>query len=116
MCTGCVQSGLEFAAAGSVVLAAGLRQAGARARDRLRPADATDRRARREADAARFLEGLDLDPATLLGGESTVTAPAEATVEAAVEAAVETANEAANETAGATEADAEVASQELQPA
>jgi hypothetical protein len=112
MCTGCVQSGLEFAAAGSVVLAAGLRQAGARARDRLRPADATDRRARREADAARFLEGLDLDPATLLGGELTVTAPAEATVEAAVEAAVETANEAA----GATEADAEVASQELQPA
>lgn len=68
MCTGCIQSGLEFAATGSVALAAGLRHAGLRARDRLRPESAADRRARSEARTAAFLAGLDLDPGAILGG------------------------------------------------
>jgi hypothetical protein len=71
MCTGCVQSGLEFAAAGSVVLAAGLGHLGSRARDRLRPTEAAGRRASREAEAATFLEGLDLDPGAVLGWKAT---------------------------------------------
>jgi hypothetical protein len=78
MCTGCVQSGLEFAATGSVVVAAGLRHAGLRARDRLRPADAAGRKARREAEAARFLEGLDLDPRAVLGWPGGDTAEVDA--------------------------------------
>lgn len=80
MCTGCVQSGLEFAAAGSVVLVAGLRHAGLRARDRLRPDSAADDRARREAEAAAFLESLDLDAEVLLAPDqptSPVPAPAQ---------------------------------------
>jgi len=69
VCAGCVQSGLEFATANAVVLGAGVRQAGGRLRDRIRPSvePPAARRARREAEVAAFLEGLDLDAATILG-------------------------------------------------
>lgn len=83
MCTGCVQSGLEFAASGSVVVVVGLRHVGLRARDRLRPdtAAAADKRARREAQAAAFLESLDLDAGVLLAPDRPTPMPHAATQE-----------------------------------
>ena len=69
MCAGCVTSGIEFATANGLVLSAGVRHSGRRILDRLRPSGDTPaaRRARREAEVATFLEGLDLDPGPILG-------------------------------------------------
>ncbi|MEO5680073.1 MAG: hypothetical protein ABIS47_10430 [Acidimicrobiales bacterium] len=69
MCAGCVQSGLEFAAGCSAAVTAGASTVAGRVLDRfgLRRDPAPVRRARREAEVAAFLEGLDLDPHEVLG-------------------------------------------------